>query len=230
MEKILVVDDDKNICEILRLYIQKEGFNVIVANDGIEAIRKFESESPHLIVLDIMIPKLDGWQVCNEIRKKSNIPIIMLTAKSEVFDKVLGLSLGADDYLPKPFESKELVARIKAVLRRNKNNTQETSKKQKEISYENIVINLSTYELILNKKNIDIPPKEIQLLFFLASNPNCVFTREKLLNEIWGFDCYGDTRTIDVHIKRLREKIEGASNKWSLKTVWGIGYKFEVKK
>lgn len=226
VEKILVVDDDKNICELLRLYIEKEGFGVIIANDGQQAVEMFNRESPDLIILDIMLPKLDGWQVCREIRKSSNCPIIMLTAKGEVFDKVLGLELGADDYMVKPFEAKEVVARIKAVLRR----TNKTEKEEvKEVKYDKLSINLVNYELKVDGKQIDTPPKEMELIYHLASNPNRVFTRDQLLDEVWGFDYYGDSRTVDVHIKRLREKLEGVSDKWALKTVWGVGYKFEVK-
>ncbi len=224
--KILVVDDDLNICELLRLYIEKEGFNVVTANDGMEALKLFEKENPELIMLDIMLPGLDGWQVCREIRKTSQCPIIMLTAKGEVFDKVLGLELGADDYVVKPFEAKEVVARIRAVLRR----TGKTDDNQvKEVKWDKLSINLTNYELKVDGVQIDTPPKEMELLYHLASNPNRVFTRDQLLDEVWGFDYYGDSRTVDVHVKRLREKLEGVSDKWSLKTVWGVGYKFEVK-
>ena len=226
MAKILIVDDDKNICELLRLYIEKEGFETSIANDGKRALNQFASFSPDLVLLDIMLPELDGWQVCREIRKTSSCPIIMLTAKGEVFDKVLGLELGADDYVVKPFESKEVVARINAVLRRIGKN--ENSSK-KEVTYENLSINLANYELKVNGAQVDTPPKEMELIFHLASNPNRVFTRDQLLDEVWGFDYYGDSRTVDVHVKRLREKLEGVSEKWALKTVWGVGYKFEVK-
>ena len=223
--KILIVDDDKNICELLRLYMEKEGFEASISNDGESALKKFDSFAPDLILLDIMLPGLDGWQVCREIRKKSSCPIIMLTAKGEVFDKVLGLELGADDYVVKPFETKEVVARINAVLRRSGKSSgrQDDSK---EVSYDNLTINLTNYEL---KVKVDTPPKEMELIYHLASNPNRVFTRDQLLDEVWGFDYYGDSRTVDVHIKRLREKLEGVSDKWTLKTVWGVGYKFEVK-
>ena len=214
--KILIVDDDVNICELLRLYIQKDGFTAITANDGEQAVRLCKAETPDLILLDIMLPKLDGWQVCREIRKSSDVPIIMLTAKGETFDKVLGLELGADDYVTKPFETKEVVARIKAVLRRTK--TQNDSIRQ-EVHFDKLKINLTN----------DTPPKELELIFHLASNPNRVYTRDQLLDEVWGFDYYGDSRTVDVHVKRLREKLEGVSDAWSLKTVWGVGYKFEVK-
>ena len=231
MGKILVVDDDINICELLRLYIEKEGYEVVIANDGGQAITKFKTEKPNLVMLDIMLPVLDGWQVCREIRKTSQCPIIMLTAKGEVFDKVLGLELGADDYVVKPFETKEIVARIKAVLRRVNDTlpASEVQSSQKEVSYENLVINLTNYELRVKDEQIDTPPKEMELIYYLASNPNRVFTRDQLLDEVWGFDYYGDSRTVDVHVKRLREKLEGVSNKWALKTVWGVGYKFEVK-
>ena len=218
--KILVVDDDKNICELLRLYLEKEGYSVILAHDGEEALLKFETLHPELILLDIMLPGLDGWQVCREIR------IIMLTAKGETFDKVLGLELGADDYVVKPFDTKEIIARIKAVLRRIGQNNQQTD--LKEVSYDKLVVNMTRYELKVDGKIIDTPPKELELLYHLASNPNRVYTRDQLLDEVWGFEYYGDSRTIDVHVKRLREKLEGVSDKWSLKTVWGVGYKFEV--
>jgi DNA-binding response OmpR family regulator len=224
--KILVVDDDKNISELLRLYLEKEGFSVVAAYDGLEAVKKFEDSTPDLILLDIMLPGLDGWQVCREIRKKSDKPVIMITAKGETFDKVLGLELGADDYIVKPFDTKEVVARIKAVLRRysTKNDT-----KIKEVKYDSLSINLTNYELRINSIHVDAPPKELELLYHLASNPNRVFTRDQLLDEVWGFEYYGDSRTVDVHVKRLREKLEGKSDKWSLKTVWGVGYKFETQ-
>ncbi|MBQ3928577.1 MAG: response regulator transcription factor [Clostridia bacterium] len=233
MGKILVVDDDINICELLRLYIEKEGYEVVIANDGGQAVTKFKTEKPNLILLDIMLPVLDGWQVCREIRKTSQCPIIMLTAKGEVFDKVLGLELGADDYVIKPFETKEIVARIKAVLRRVGGNTvpseNSMESSRKEVKFDKLVINLTNYELKVNGEQIDTPPKEMELIYHLASNPNRVFTRDQLLDEVWGFDYYGDSRTVDVHVKRLREKLEGVSDKWALKTVWGVGYKFEVK-
>ena len=224
--KILIVDDDKNICELLRLYIEKEGFKTVIANDGKTAVDLFEKESPALILLDIMLPELDGWQVCREIRKISKLPVIMLTAKGETFDKVLGFELGADDYITKPFDTKELLYRIKAVLRRTSSNN---NNDLKIVKYDNLSINLSTYQLEVAGKIVEAPPKEMELLFHLASNPNKVYTRDQLLDEVWGFDYFGDSRTVDVHIKRVREKIEGASDKWSLKTVWGVGYKFEVK-
>lgn len=225
-EKILIVDDDTNICELLKLYIEKEGFSAVVANDGLTAVKLNDSEKPDLILLDIMLPGLDGWQVCREIRKTSNVPIILVTAKGEVFDKVLGLELGADDYVTKPFDTKEIIARIKAVLRRS---AKDTDSDIKEVYYDNLKINLTNYELIVDGKAIDTPPKELELIYHLASNPNRVFTRDQLLDEVWGFDYYGDSRTVDVHVKRLREKLEGVSVNWELKTVWGVGYKFEVK-
>ncbi len=225
-KKILIVDDDENICELLRLYLEKDGFEPIVAGDGEKAVDFARKYNPALILLDIMLPKLDGWQVCREIRKFSSIPIIMLTAKGETFDRILGLELGADDYVPKPFDAKELIARIKAVLRRS---GVSDSKKTEEVSYDKIVVNLTNYELKINGVQVDTPPKELELLYHLASNPNRVFTRDQLLDEVWGFDYYGDSRTVDVHVKRLREKLEGVSDKWLLKTVWGVGYKFEVR-
>ena len=225
--KILVADDDKNICELLRLYLEKEGYAVTLANDGEEALAKFQAETPDILLLDVMMPKLDGWQVCREIRKKSEVPIIMVTAKGETFDKVLGLELGADDYVVKPFDAKEIVARIKAVMRRTGKNSAENN--VKEVSYDKLVVNMTKYELKVDGKVVDTPPKELELLFHLASNPNRVYTRDQLLDEVWGFEYYGDSRTVDVHIKRLREKLDGVSDQWNLKTVWGVGYKFEVK-
>ena len=226
-EKILVVDDDVNICELLRLYIERDDYHVVIANDGEQAVEIFNREQPDLVLLDIMLPKMDGWQVCKEIRKTSNRPIIMLTAKGELFDKILGLELGADDYIIKPFEAKEVIARIHAVLRRT--STNEEKEKVKEINWDKLSINLTNYELRVDGKYIDTPPKEMELLYYLASNPNKVFTRDQLLDKVWGFDYYGDSRTVDVHIKRLREKINGVSDQWSLKTVWGVGYKFDAK-
>lgn len=226
-KKILVVDDDENICELLRLYLEKDGFSVFVANNHEQAFKYIQIHNPDLILLDVMLPGLDGWQICREIRKTSNVPIIMLTAKSETFDKVLGLELGADDYITKPFESKEVVARIKAVLRRSSEN--DKAENAKEVNYDKLCINITNYDLIVDGKSIDTPPKELELIYHLASNPNRVYTRDQLLDEVWGFDYYGDSRTVDVHVKRLREKLEGVSDKWSLKTVWGVGYKFEVK-
>ena len=225
-KKILIVDDDTNICELLRLYLEKDGFDTIIANDGEAAIVKFNLEDPDLILLDIMLPKLDGWQVSRTIRKTSNVPIIMITAKGETFDKILGLDLGADDYVTKPFDSKEVVARVKAVLRRA-GGSDETA--EKIVKFDKLTINLTNYELIVDGKQVDTPPKELELIYHLASNPNRVYSRDQLLDEVWGFEYYGDSRTVDVHIKRLREKLEGVSDKWSIKTVWSVGYKFELK-
>lgn len=225
--KILIVDDDTNICELLRLYLEKDGFETVLASDGEQAIYVFQKAKPDLILLDIMLPKLDGWQVCREIRKISDTPIIMLTAKGETFDKILGLELGADDYVSKPFDAKEVIARIKAVLRRS--NDKDKSDAVKKVVFDKLKINLTNYELVVDGKQIDTPPKELELVYHLASNPNRVYTRDQLLDEVWGFDYYGDSRTVDVHIKRLREKLENISEQWSLKTVWGVGYKFEVK-
>ena len=225
--KILIVDDDANICELLRLYLEKDGFDTVVANDGEQAVEYASKYSPDLILLDIMLPKLDGWQVCREIRKTSETPVIMLTAKGETFDKILGLELGADDYVSKPFDTKEVIARIKAVLRRT--NDSDKGSQISEVRYDKLRINLTNYELEVNGVKIDTPPKELELIYHLASNPNRVYTRDQLLDEVWGFDYYGDSRTVDVHVKRLREKLENVSDEWSLKTVWGVGYKFEVK-
>ena len=225
--KILIADDDRNICELLRIYLEKEGYNVVLAGNGEEALSKFDAEEPDILLLDVMMPRLDGWQVCRELRKKSEVPIIMITAKGETFDKVLGLELGADDYVVKPFEPKEIVARVKAVLRRTGKANSENDKK--EVSFDKLTVNMTKYELKVDGKTVDTPPKELELLFHLASNPNRVYTRDQLLDEVWGFEYYGDSRTVDVHIKRLREKLEGVSEKWSLKTVWGVGYKFETK-
>ena len=226
-EKILVVDDDQNICELLRLYLTKEGYQVTLASDGEDALAKYGQVKPDMVLLDVMMPSLDGWEVCRRIRAAGDTPVIMLTAKGETFDKVLGLELGADDYVVKPFDTKEVVARIKAVLRRISQSAQ--TEEVKEVVYDKLVVNMTRYELKVNGKVIDTPPKELELLFHLASNPNRVFTRDQLLDEVWGFEYYGDSRTIDVHVKRLREKLEGVSDQWSLKTVWGVGYKFEVK-
>lgn len=227
-EKILVVDDDPNICELLRLYLEKEGFKLTIANDGLSALDIFPTLLPNLVLLDIMLPSLDGWQVCREIRKQWQTPIIMLTAKGETFDKVLGLELGADDYITKPFDTKEVVARIKAVLRRSAPAAAHNGS-VKEVSYDSLSINLTNYELKVKGSVVDTPPKELELIYHLASNPNRVYTRDQLLDEVWGFEYFGDSRTIDVHVKRLREKLEGVSDKWELKTVWGVGYKFETK-
>lgn len=223
--RVLVVDDDINICELIRLYLEKEGFLVYVTHDGKKALETFREHAPDMVVLDIMMPVMDGWQVCREIRRLSAIPIIMLSAKDETFNKVLGLELGADDYMVKPFEPKELIARIRAVLRRY--DRQEEVPEQ--IIFPGLAINKSTYSVKLNGNEVEMPPKELELLYFLASSPNKVFTREQLLENVWGFDFYGDTRTVDVHIKRLREKFEPGDFKWQIKTVWGVGYKFEVK-
>ena len=225
-EKILIVDDDKNICELLRLYLEKEGYAVTQAYDGEAAFEAFEREKPNLVLLDVMMPKMDGWEVCRKIRERGSTPVIMLTAKGETFDKVLGLELGADDYVVKPFDSKEVVARIKAVLRRCAPAEQT---REGLITYDNLSVDLARYELKVKGKPVEAPPKELELLYYLASHPNRVFTRDQLLDEVWGFEYYGDSRTIDVHVKRLREKLEGASDAWGLKTVWGVGYKFEVK-
>lgn len=223
--KIMVVDDDVNIGELLRLYLEKEGYDTVVMTDGVAALEAFDTAKPDLILLDVMMPRLDGWQVCREIRKKSQCPIIMITAKGELFDRVLGLELGADDYVVKPFETKEVMARIKAVLRRCGVTSE---KKARIVEYDNLYINMENYELRVCGKVVDTPPKEMELIYHLASNPNRVYTRNQLLDEVWGFEYYGDSRTVDVHIKRLREKLEGVSDQWTLKTVWKVGYKFEV--
>lgn len=229
-QKILIVDDDNNIAELIALYLTKECFETKIVNDGEEALKEFASFRPDLIILDLMLPGIDGYQVCREIRAKSSTPIIMLSAKGEVFDKVLGLELGADDYIMKPFDSKEMVARVRAVLRRYQPVKTETQgqEKAKCVEYDGITINLTNYSVICDGKNVDMPPKELELLYCLASSPNQVFTREQLLDRIWGYEYVGDTRTVDVHIKRLREKIKDHP-RWSLSTVWGIGYKFETK-
>ncbi len=229
-QKILIVDDDENIAELISLYLTKECFDTMMVHDGEEALAAFETYRPSLILLDLMLPGIDGYQVCREIRSHSSTPIIMLSAKGEVFDKVLGLELGADDYIMKPFDSKELVARVKAVLRRYQPaRTEEPAQdKGKCVEYPGIVINLTNYSVMVDGVHVDMPPKELELLYFLASSPNQVFTREQLLDQIWGYEYIGDTRTVDVHIKRLREKIKDHPS-WSLATVWGIGYKFEVK-
>ena len=224
--KVLVVDDDKNICELIGLYLKKEGFAVYYAYDGEEAVKRFREISPQIVLLDIMLPKIDGIGVCRTIRAESNVPVIMITAKGETFDKVLGLEMGADDYIVKPFETKELAARIKAVMRRYDTKPDMAGK---EVDYPDLHISLENYELTIDGMTMDVPPKELELLYFLASHPNKVFTREQLLEEVWDFDYYGDSRTVDVHVKRLREKFEGKEHTWSLKTVWGVGYKFEVK-
>lgn len=228
-QRILVADDDSNIAELISLYLTKEGYEVKKAADGREALQLIESFNPNLLILDIMMPEMDGYEVCREVRKTSRIPIIMLTAKGETFDKVLGLELGADDYMVKPFDTKELMARVKAVLRRL--DIKGEAANVKKLTYPELVINLSNYSVTFRGKEIEMPPKELELLFYLAANPNQVFTREQLLNQIWGYEYYGDTRTVDVHIKRIREKINAEDENlgWSIKTVWGVGYKFEVK-
>ena len=228
-QKILIVDDDNNIAELISLYLTKECYDTRIVNDGEEALIAFEQYNPNLILLDLMLPGIDGYQVCREIRAKSNTPIIMLSAKGEIFDKVLGLELGADDYILKPFDSKELVARVKAVLRRYQQPVKAESPvvEVKCVEYPDLIINLSNYSVVYNGRPIDMPPKELELLYFLASSPNQVFTREQLLDHIWGYEYIGDTRTVDVHVKRLREKIKDHKS-WSIATVWGIGYKFEV--
>ncbi len=227
-QKILIVDDDNNIAELIFLYLTKECFDCRIVNDGEAALSAFSSFQPNLILLDLMLPGIDGYQVCREIRQKSNTPIIMLSAKGEVFDKVLGLELGADDYIIKPFDSKELVARVKAVLRRFQPAAQAAPAGGKIVEYQDLTINLTNYSVVYKGNTIDMPPKELELLYFLAASPNQVFTREQLLDHIWGYEYIGDTRTVDVHIKRLREKIKDHAN-WSISTVWGIGYKFEVR-
>ncbi|MDY5940900.1 MAG: response regulator transcription factor [Eubacteriales bacterium] len=223
--RILVVDDDVNICDILRMYLEREGYEVKVAYDGEAGVQQFREFDPDLVLLDIMLPKKDGWQVCREIREISPKPIIMITAKGEVFDKVLGLELGADDFIVKPFDTKEVTARVKAVLRRTGSRDEE---QDETLRFDNIEISRRRFELKIRGKSVDVPPKELELLYFLASNANRVFTRDQLLDKVWGFDYLGDSRTVDVHIKRLREKLEGVSDKWTLKTVWGVGYKFET--
>ena len=221
---ILVVEDDRNISDLIHMYLVKEGFDVRIAGDGGRAIEEFQRETPDLILLDIMLPVMDGWSVTAKVRETSKVPIIMLTAKSEVFDRIQGLEMGADDYIVKPFEMKELIARINAVLRR----TEIPNDTSKRLTFDKLVVDLDSYELIVDGKKIDTPPKELELLYHLAATPNRVYTRNQLLDEVWGFDYFGDSRTVDVHIKRLREKVENISDHWALKTVWGVGYKFEV--
>ena len=220
---IMVVDDEKNICELMRLYLEKEGFAVTVANNGSDAISLIRQSRPDLVLLDIMMPVIDGWEVCRQVREFSTVPIIMLTAKGETFDKVMGLDLGADDYIVKPFDTKEVVARVKAVLRRAA-----PADAEGEVNFDKLTVNILKYELKVDGRQVDTPPKELELLYHLAKNPNRVFTRDQLLDEVWGFEYFGDSRTVDVHIKRLREKLEGVSDSWGVKTVWGVGYKFEV--
>ena len=223
---VLIVEDDKNIQELLQMYLEKEGYAVTAANDGGQGLAKFRAIKPDLVLLDVMMPVMDGWSVCKAIRAESQTPIIMLTAKGELDDKVAGLKSGADDYITKPFEMKEVLARIEAVLRRSDRGAD--LKKARRLTYDKLVIDMDAFELIVDGKKVDTPPKEMELLFYLASSPNRVYTRNQLLDEVWGFDYFGDSRTVDVHVKRLREKLEGVSEKWSVKTVWGVGYKFEV--
>ena len=223
---VLVVEDDRNIAQLLQLYLEKEGYAVSVARDGGEGLAKFRSQQPDLVLLDVMMPVMDGWTVCKRIRSESQTPIIMLTAKAETDDKVNGLKSGADDYITKPFEMQEVLARIEAVLRRTDRNIGE--KASRRLTFDKLVIDMDAFELIIDGSKVDAPPKEMELLFYLASSPNRVYTRNQLLDEVWGFDYFGDSRTVDVHVKRLREKLEGVSEKWCLKTVWGVGYKFEV--
>lgn len=222
--RVLIVEDDENIAELLRLYLQKEGFDVDIALDGDEGVKKFNKFNPDLVLLDNMLPKLSGWEVCRQIRSSGNIPVIMITAKSETLDKISGLEMGADDYITKPFDTKEVLARIHAVLRRYAPDKDSAKK----LVFDKLCIDMEAFELIIEGRRVDIPPKEMELLFHLASNPNRVYTRNQLLDEVWGFDYFGDSRTVDVHVKRLREKLEGISDKWQLKTVWSVGYKFEV--
>ena len=230
-QRILIVDDDNNIAELISLYLTKECFETKIVNDGESALDAVESFEPNLILLDLMLPGIDGYQVCREVCAKNSVPIIMLSAKGEVFDKVLGLELGADDYMEKPFDTKELVARVKAVLRRYKTPVpveEDSAPNDKKVEYADLVINLTNYSVFYMGKKVEMPPKELELLYFLAASPNHVFTREQLLDQIWGYEYVGDTRTVDVHIKRLREKIHD-HEKWAISTIWGIGYKFEVK-
>ena len=228
-QKILIVDDDANIAELISLYLTKECFDTMIVEDGESALRAVDTFAPNLILLDLMLPGIDGYQVCREVRSSSSVPIIMLSAKGEIFDKVLGLELGADDYMEKPFDSKELVARVKAVLRRYKPAAAVPAKPAVEcVEYPDLTINKTNYSVMYMGKNVDMPPKELELLYFLAASPNQVFTREQLLDHIWGYEYIGDTRTVDVHIKRLREKIKDHAN-WKIATIWGIGYKFEVR-
>ncbi len=224
--KVLIVEDDKNIADLLRIYLEKEQMQCQIAGDGVTGVERFKDFQPDLVLLDIMLPGMDGWSVCKKVRELSKTPVIMLTAKGELEDKVSGLEMGADDYITKPFEMKEVLARVHAVLRRYGDEGQ--TEGEKKLSFDKLTVNLDSYELIVDGKRVDTPPKELELLFHLASAPNRVFTRNQLLDEVWGFDYFGDSRTVDVHIKRLREKLEGVSEQWSLKTVWGVGYKFEV--
>ena len=223
---VLVVEDDKNIADLLELYLQKEGYDVAVAADGGQGLEKFHSLQPDLVLLDVMMPVMDGYALCRAIRAESQTPVIMLTAKTEIDDKVAGLRSGADDYITKPFEMREVLARIEAVLRRSTGGAAE--KKARRLAFDKLTIDMDAFELTVDGRKVDTPPKEMELLFYLASSPNRVYTRNQLLDEVWGFDYFGDSRTVDVHVKRLREKLEGVSESWSLKTVWGVGYKFEV--
>ena len=223
---VLIVEDDRNIAELLQMYLEKEGYAVTVAHDGGQGLSKFRAIRPDLVLLDVMMPVMDGWAVCRAIRAEGNTPVIMLTAKSQTDDKVQGLKTGADDYITKPFEMKEVLARIEAVLRRTAGPAVDTASRR--LIFDKLVIDMDAFELLIDGKKVDTPPKEMELLFFLASSPNRVYTRNQLLDEVWGFDYFGDSRTVDVHVKRLREKLEGASEQWSVKTVWGVGYKFEV--
>ena len=223
-KKILIVEDEANIRELLRLYLEREGYTVLEAENGVEGIKKWKSDKPDMLLLDVMMPVMDGWAVCREIRAESDVPIIMLTAKGETADRVSGLEMGADDYIVKPLEMPEVIARVRAVFRR-----MAPDDALEKLSFDNLVIDKQAYDLVIKGKRVDAPPKEIELLYFLASSPNRVFTRAQLLDAVWGFDYFGDTRTVDVHVKRLREKLEGVSDKWELKTVWGVGYKFETK-
>ena len=223
-KKILIVEDEANIRELLRLYLEREGYTVLEAENGVEGIKKWKSDKPDMLLLDVMMPVMDGWAVCREIRAESDVPIIMLTAKGETADRVSGLEMGADDYIVKPLEMPEVIARVRAVFRR-----MAPDDAPEKLSFDNLVIDKQAYDLVIKGKRVDAPPKEIELLYFLASSPNRVFTRAQLLDDVWGFDYFGDTRTVDVHVKRLREKLEGVSDKWELKTVWGVGYKFETK-
>ena len=223
-KKILIVEDEANIRELLRLYLEREGYTVLEAENGVEGIKKWKSDKPDMLLLDVMMPVMDGWAVCREIRAESDVPIIMLTAKGETADRVSGLEMGADDYIVKPLEMPEVIARVRAVFRR-----MAPDDAPEKLSFDNLVIDKQAYDLVIKGKRVDAPPKEIELLYFLASSPNRVFTRAQLLDDVWGFDYFGDTRTVDVHVKRLREKLEGVSDKWELKTVWRVGYKFETK-
>ena len=223
-KKILIVEDEANIRELLRLYLEREGYTVLEAENGVEGIKKWKSDKPDMLLLDVMMPVMDGWAVCKEIRAESDVPIIMLTAKGETADRVSGLEMGADDYIVKPLEMPEVIARVRAVFRR-----MAPDDAPEKLSFDNLVIDKQAYDLVIKGKRVDAPPKEIELLYFLASSPNRVFTRAQLLDDVWGFDYFGDTRTVDVHVKRLREMLEGVSDKWELKTVWGVGYKFETK-